>query len=100
MSQVANNIDVLTLEEVAAFLRVPIDAAEELANRGTLPARRIRGEWRFLRSAIEEWLRQPDYKRALMAQAGSLRNDTSLAEIRNNIYAARGRLEVDDSEEG
>jgi excisionase family DNA binding protein len=100
MTQVAESHEVLTLEEAAQFLRIPIQVAEELAARGTLPGRRILNEWRFLRTAIEDWLRRPDYKRALLSQAGALRDDESLTEIRNAIFAARGRPEVDNSGEG
>jgi hypothetical protein len=100
MSQVVNNLDVLTLEEAAVFLRVSVAAADELASAGALPGRCIQGEWRFLRSAIEDWLRRREYKQALEAQAGSLRGDDSLAELRDVIYAARGRPEVDQSAEG
>jgi excisionase family DNA binding protein len=100
MSQVVDSNEVLTLEEVANFLRISIQTAEELASSGAIPGRRIRAEWRFLRSALEDWLRRPDYRRALLSQAGALRDDESLAEIRNAIYAARGRPEVDDAKEG
>jgi excisionase family DNA binding protein len=100
MSQVITNYDVLTLEEAAGFLRVSIETAEELATRGAIPGRRVEHEWRFLRSAIENWLRGPDYKQSLLAQAGALRDDESLATIREMIYAERGRSEVDDSPEG
>jgi excisionase family DNA binding protein len=48
--------EVLTLEELASLLRVPEDAIEALAKDGELPGRRIAGEWRFVRSAVLEWL--------------------------------------------
>ena len=100
MSQVINSHEVLTLEEAADFLRVSVETAEELAAQGTIPGRRISDEWRFLRSALEEWLCRPNYRLALINQAGALREDESLAEIRNAIYAERGRPEVDASTEG
>lgn len=100
MSQVITNVDVLTLEEAAGFLRVSIETAEELAARGAIPGRRVEHDWRFLKSAIEDWLRGPDYKQSLLGQAGALKDDESLATIRDMIYAERGRPEVDDSPEG
>jgi excisionase family DNA binding protein len=100
MSQVITNHDVLTLEEAAGFLRISAQSAEKLATQGTIPGRRIHDEWRFLRSALEDWLRRPDYKQALLNQAGALRDDESLAELRDAIYAARGRPEADHSAEG
>jgi excisionase family DNA binding protein len=99
MAHVAANHDVLTLEEAAGFLRVSPEVAEELANRGAIPGRRIGEEWRFLRSSIEDWLRRPDYKQSLLGQAGSLRDDETLADLLQGIYAARGRSEVDSSGE-
>jgi excisionase family DNA binding protein len=100
MSQVAQNHDVLTLEEAADFLRIPTQTAQELAADGTIPGRRLRNEWRFLRSAIEDWLRQPDFRRVLRNQAGLLRDDDSLTKLRAAIYAERGRPEIEDSAEG
>ncbi|HWG43714.1 MAG TPA: helix-turn-helix domain-containing protein [Gemmataceae bacterium] len=48
---------ILTLAEAAAYLRVPEDALLKLADEGAVPARRIGGEWRFLRKALDDWLR-------------------------------------------
>ena len=100
MSQVITNHEVLTLDEVADFLRISVQDAEELANRGTIPGRRIRGNWRFLRSALEDWLRKLDYKQALLNQAGALKDDESLETMLQMIYKERGRPEVDHSPEG
>ena len=49
--------DVLTLEETASYLRMPTETIERVATRGQLPGRRIEDSWRFLREAIDEWLR-------------------------------------------
>ena len=100
MSPVVTNHDVLTLEEAAGFLRVPLATAERLASLGNLPGRRVDHEWRFLKKAIEDWLRARDYKQILVDQAGALKDDESLPTMLAMIYAARGRPEVGDSEEG
>ena len=43
--------EVMTLEQVAELLQVPSEAIEEQAEAGSLPGRRIGGEWRFGRRA-------------------------------------------------
>lgn len=48
--------EVLTLEDLAGFLRLPEQALETLARDGDLPGRRVAGEWRFARSAVLRWL--------------------------------------------
>jgi len=48
--------DVLTLEEVAAMLRLPADAVLARARCGGLPGREFGGEWRFAREAVLRWL--------------------------------------------
>jgi excisionase family DNA binding protein len=48
---------ILTLAEAAAYLRVPERDLAELADRNGLPARKIAGEWRFLRRALDDWMR-------------------------------------------
>jgi excisionase family DNA binding protein len=50
---------VLTLEEVAEYLRLPIESVRDHAMQGLLPGNEIQGEWRFLRSAIDRWLEPP-----------------------------------------
>jgi hypothetical protein len=99
MSQVISNHEVLTLEEAAGFLRISVEAANDLANRGLIAGRRLHDEWRFLRSALEEWLRGRDHTRSLLDQAGALKDDDSLATVRDLIYANRGRSEADRSED-
>jgi excisionase family DNA binding protein len=49
--------EVLTLAEAASFLRVHEQAVVELAADQAIPAQKIGGEWRFLKKALEEWLR-------------------------------------------
>ena len=48
--------DVLTLDEVAALLRLPVEAVRARAEAGELPGRRFGDEWRFARSAVLAWL--------------------------------------------
>jgi excisionase family DNA binding protein len=83
--------EVLTLGEAAAYLRVPEAELERLAGRLGLPARQIGSEWRFSRSAIQEWLRHPSMKESLLRLAGSWRDDPHLDEMLAEIYRRRGR---------
>lgn len=48
--------DVLTLEEVAAFLKLSPDVVRARAEEGDLPGRRFGKEWRFARAAVLAWL--------------------------------------------
>jgi len=50
-------MEVLTLPEVAAYLRVPEEAVLDLVARDAIPAQKIGGEWRFLKRAVIDWLR-------------------------------------------
>jgi excisionase family DNA binding protein len=48
--------EILTLEEAAAYLRVPEDALRKMAAEGAVPARKIGDAWRFLKRALNDWL--------------------------------------------
>ncbi len=48
--------EVLTLDEVAALLRLPSDSVKAAAEAGALPGRQIGEEWRFSRSTVMRWL--------------------------------------------
>ena len=93
--------DILTLAEAAAYLRVPESAVEQLATAEEIPARKIGGEWRLLRQALEDWLRCPDRrpadkapepgsKRAVLRHAGIFREDDDLEERLADARARRG----------
>ncbi len=96
MSHTMRMPDVLTLEEVAGYLRLSQDIIERQALRGRIPGRKIEDTWRFLRAAIDDWLRSHDSRDMLLQQAGALADDDSLTELRAEIYAERGRPETEE----
>jgi excisionase family DNA binding protein len=58
--------EVLTLEEAAELLRLPIDTIRASALAGELPGRAFGEEWRFARTALLAWLGGDE--RALMGE--------------------------------
>lgn len=89
--------DVLTLEEASAYLRLSVETVTNQALKGNLPGRKIENDWRFLKSAIDDWLRAKSSSSVLLAQAGILADDDSLDQLKASIYEARERPEVDDN---
>ena len=87
--------EVLTPEEVAAYLRLSPDVVMRQAEQGLLPGRKIEDSWRFLKSAIDHWLSVQPSRITLLQQVGAFADDPLLAELRSAIYADRGRSEVD-----
>ncbi|MBM4078352.1 MAG: helix-turn-helix domain-containing protein [Planctomycetes bacterium] len=89
--------NVLTLEEAASYLRVPKESLERQAAQGQVPGRRIEDTWRFLKAALDDWLRRHDGRTILLQQAGALAGDRTLADLRAAIYAERGRPEAEEA---
>jgi excisionase family DNA binding protein len=52
--------EVLTLEGVAAFLKLSVDTVRSRAEEGQLPGRRFGKDWRFSRLAVLAWLADGD----------------------------------------
>src|ERR1700722_18270178 len=48
--------EVLTLEEAAGLLRLPVETIRASALTGALPGRAFGEEWRFARTALLTWL--------------------------------------------
>ena len=48
--------DVLTLNEVAEYLRIPRSTAYKLAQEGKIPGQKVGRHWRFRRTVVERWL--------------------------------------------
>lgn len=47
---------VMTLEEVARYLRINKSTVYRMARDGTLPAWKLGNVWRFKKEAIERWI--------------------------------------------
>ena len=86
--------EVLTLEHAARFLKIAPDAMARQAEAGLIPGREVEGSWRFLLSALEDWLGRRDSKSIFLEQAGAFETDESLDEMVAEIYRARGRVEM------
>ena len=50
--------EVLTLEELAAYLKVSETTAYALVRSGEIPGRKVGREWRFLKARVTDWLMQ------------------------------------------
>lgn len=48
--------DVMTLDEVAEYLRIPRSTVYKLAREGRIPGQKIGRQWRFRRAVVERWL--------------------------------------------
>ncbi len=48
--------DILTVRELAAYLRIPISTIYKLAQEGSLPGQKVGRHWRFRKVVIDRWL--------------------------------------------
>jgi excisionase family DNA binding protein len=92
--------EVLTPEEAASYLRLPQDTLLRQAAQGQIPGRQIADTWRFLKAALDDWLRVQDRRSLLLQQAGALAEDDSLPRLRQKIYAERQRAETGETADG
>ena len=52
------NDQILTLKEVAAYLKLAEKTAYKLAAAGKLPGFKVGGSWRFKREDIDRWIEE------------------------------------------
>ncbi len=50
--------EILTVQEVAALLKVADKTVYTMAQRGEVPAFKVRGQWRFRRADIDVWIQE------------------------------------------
>ena len=48
--------EVLTVDELAAYLKVPKSTLYKLVQEGKVPGQKVGKHWRFLQSSIDDWL--------------------------------------------
>jgi hypothetical protein len=89
MTQSLTFTNILTLEEVAQYLRLSPTVIAQQASIGNIPGQQIDDDWRFLKSAIDDWLRIRNSRSVLLSQAGALADDETLAELQTAIDLAR-----------
>ena len=56
------NDEILTLKEVAEYLKLAEKTAYRLAQKGKLPGFKVGGSWRFKREDTESWIEQQKNK--------------------------------------
>ena len=49
---------VLTIAELAKYLKISRSTLYKLAQEGKLPAQKVGRHWRFHREAVDEWLKR------------------------------------------
>jgi hypothetical protein len=86
--------DILTMEEAAGLLRVPLASLQIEVAKGGVPGRVIAGEWRFSKSALLEWLNMPtpqpvSGRDRLLALAGLWKDDPTVDDMIKDIYKRR-----------
>lgn len=51
------DLEILTLEEAASFLRLSKRSIYRLLKDGSIPAKKVMHKWRFEREQLREWIR-------------------------------------------
>jgi len=92
--------EVLTLAEAAAYLRLPEDDVLRMVREQGLHGRQVGAEWRFLKSAIDDWLRTgprpKSNKEAWDAVVGIWKDDPTVDQLREEIARYRRQLMSED----
>ncbi|MBL0320119.1 MAG: helix-turn-helix domain-containing protein [Alphaproteobacteria bacterium] len=52
--------DIMTIREVAEYLKLTEKTAYRLVSEGELPGFKVGGSWRFRRSEIEKWIKKQE----------------------------------------
>jgi excisionase family DNA binding protein len=51
-------VDVLTIEELATYLKIPKSTLYKVVREGRIPSQKIGRHWRFRKGAIDRWLEE------------------------------------------
>ncbi|MBO07557.1 MAG: helix-turn-helix domain-containing protein [Acidobacteriota bacterium] len=56
---------IMTLEEVAKYLRVHKSTVYRMAREGSIPSSKVANQWRFRKARIDEWLMERENEGAI-----------------------------------
>jgi len=88
---------VMNLAEAAQMLRLSGKAVRELVAQQKLPGRKIGKEYRFLRPALEDWLRGGQSHLSALHFAGSLAGDPYFPQMLDELAAIRKQANATSS---
>ena len=71
--------EILTLEEVAKYLRVSERTVYDCAQKGEIPAGKIRSAWRFKKTEIDKWVNERLNVNALNPQMASIQAEAIIS---------------------
>jgi PTS system nitrogen regulatory IIA component len=71
--------DILTIEEVAKYLRVSERTVYDWAQKGEIPAGKIGTVWRFKKAEIEKWVNDRLSVRSMAGQYGAIQVETLIS---------------------
>ncbi len=92
--------EIMTIEEVAAYMRVSERTVYEWAQRGEIPAGKLGSSWRFKSSEIKSWVdRKLNLKKRSVSHSFSLRDVLSpdrivTMEVTRKVEALNGLIEI------
>ena len=52
--------EVLTIVELAEYLKIPRATAYKIAQQGRIPCQKVGRHWRFRKDAVDRWLERED----------------------------------------
>lgn len=53
-----NSSQVLTIDELATYLKIPKSTLYKLVREGKIPSQKVGRHWRFRKKAIDRWLEE------------------------------------------
>ncbi len=59
----SNSGCVLTVDELAEYLKIPKSTLYKLAQEGKVPGQKVGRHWRFRKEAIDRWLDETEERR-------------------------------------
>ncbi len=71
--------DILTVEELRSYLKIPKPTLYALAQHGRIPAAKVGKHWRFRRSDIDGWLKSQQWNPPLQRRNRAKKDDHARA---------------------
>ena len=65
LADIEQHPTIMTLEEVAKYLRVHKSTVYRMAREGSIPSSKVANQWRFRKARIDEWLMERENEGAI-----------------------------------